>query len=132
MENVGFMANIIENHDEPRGVSRFLPEYAQNEMGKKLLATTSILLRGIPFIFQGQEIGMTNCLRTDISEYNDINTVDQYYVAMTAGFMTGRPWLGVNEKHWKTIFLLTIVTMRKMVRRFWWQVIMVKKRIPLA
>ena len=50
---IGFEANIIENHDEPRGASRYLPEYAQNEMGKKMLATTSILLRGIPFIYQG-------------------------------------------------------------------------------
>ena len=85
MEGIGFKANIIENHDEPRGASRYLPEYAQNEMGKKMLATTSILLRGIPFIYQGQEIGMTNCHRSDISEYDDISTKDQYQVAIEAG-----------------------------------------------
>lgn len=84
-KDVGFMANIIENHDEPRGASRYLPEYAQNEAGKKMLGTTSILLRGIPFIYQGQEIGMTNCRRTDISEYEDINTKDQYQKAIEAG-----------------------------------------------
>ncbi len=84
-QNVGFPANIIENHDEPRGVSRYLPQYAQNEAGKKMLGTVSVLLRGIPFIFQGQEIGMTNCRRTDISEYEDINTIDQYQVALDAG-----------------------------------------------
>lgn len=84
-QNVGFMANIIENHDEPRGASRYLPEYAQNEAGKKMLGTTSILLRGIPFIYQGQEIGMTNCRREDISEYDDINTKDQYQKALEAG-----------------------------------------------
>ena len=84
-EKYGFKANIIENHDEPRGASRYLPEYAQNEMGKKMLATTSILLRGIPFIYQGQEIGMTNCHRNDISEYDDISTKDQYQVAIDAG-----------------------------------------------
>lgn len=85
MENVGFLANIIENHDEPRGASRYLPEHAQNDKGKKMLATTSVLLRGIPFLFQGQEIGMTNCKREHISEYNDINTIDQYQVALEAG-----------------------------------------------
>lgn len=85
MENIGFLANIIENHDEPRGASRYLPEYAQNDAGKKMLATTSILLRGIPFIFQGQEIGMTNCRRDCITEYDDISTVDQYQVALEAG-----------------------------------------------
>ena len=85
MEGIGFKANIIENHDEPRGASRYLPEYAQYEMGKKMLATTSILLRGIPFIYQGQEIGMTNCVRNDISEYDDISTKDQYQAALNAG-----------------------------------------------
>lgn len=85
MEGIGFKANIIENHDEPRGASRYLPEYAQNETGKKMLATTSILLRGIPFIYQGQEIGMTNCHRSDISEYDDISTKDQYQSAIEAG-----------------------------------------------
>ena len=85
VQDVGFLANIIENHDEPRGASRFLPPYAQNETGKKLLATTSLLLRGIPFLYQGQEIGMTNCPMTDISQYEDIHTIDQYQVALRAG-----------------------------------------------
>ncbi len=85
MQGVGFPANIIENHDEPRGASRFLPEYAQNETGKKMLAATSALLYGIPFIYQGQEIGMTNCRRNDISEYDDISTKDQYREALAAG-----------------------------------------------
>ncbi len=86
MLGIGFMANIIENHDEPRGVNRYLPAHALNESGKKMLATTSVLLRGIPFIFQGQEIGMENCVRGDISEYDDISTIDQYNVAIDAGF----------------------------------------------
>ena len=41
-----------------------------------MLATTSLLLYGIPFIYQGQEIGMTNCRKNDISEYDDINTLE--------------------------------------------------------
>lgn len=85
IQKAGFAANIIENHDEPRGASRYLPKHAQNEAGKKMLATTSILLRGIPFVFQGQEIGMTNCVRGDISEYDDISTLDQYQAAIDAG-----------------------------------------------
>lgn len=88
IQGSGFEANIIENHDEPRGVSRFLPDYAQNEKGAKMLATTSLLLYGIPFIYQGQEIGMTNCRRTDISEYDDISTKDQYREALRAGCST--------------------------------------------
>ena len=85
MQNIGFLSNIIENHDEPRGASRYLPPHAQSEMGKKMLATTYMLLRGIPFIYQGQEIGMTNCRRSDISEYDDISSHDQYQVAIQAG-----------------------------------------------
>lgn len=86
VQKAGFEANIIENHDEPRGASRFLPDYAQNEMGKKMLAATSVLLRGIPFIYQGQEIGMVNCKRDRVEEYDDISTHDQYQVALDAGF----------------------------------------------
>ena len=85
VQDIGLLSNIIENHDEPRGASRYLPAHAQNEMGKKMLATTYLLLRGIPFIYQGQEIGMTNCRRGDISEYDDISTRDQYQVALQAG-----------------------------------------------
>lgn len=81
----GFLSNIIENHDEPRGACTYLPKYAQQEAGIKMLGTTSILLRGLPFIYQGQEIGMRNCLMQDISEYDDISTKDQYQVAIEAG-----------------------------------------------
>ncbi len=85
MLDIGFKANIIENHDEPRGASRYLPDHAKNDAGKKMLAATSLLLRGLPFLYQGQEIGMTNCKRNDISEYDDINTIDQYQLALDAG-----------------------------------------------
>lgn len=85
VQNVGFEANIIENHDEPRGVSRFLPDYAQNADGAKMLGTVSILLRGIPFIYQGQEIGMQNARWNSVDEFDDISTKDQYRVAREAG-----------------------------------------------
>lgn len=84
-EKYGFKANIIENHDEPRGASRFLPEYAQNPAGIKMLGTVSVLLRGIPFIYQGQEIGMQNAKWNSIDEYDDISTKDQYKAALAAG-----------------------------------------------
>lgn len=85
VQKCGLEANIIENHDEPRGASRFLPEYAQNPTGIKMLGTVSILLRGIPFIYQGQEIGMRNAVWNSIDEYNDISTIDQYHIARDAG-----------------------------------------------
>lgn len=85
VQNVGFEANIIENHDEPRGVSRFLPDYAQNADGAKMLGTVSVLLRGIPFIYQGQEIGMQNARFNSVDEFDDISTKDQYRMACEAG-----------------------------------------------
>lgn len=85
VQNCGLEANIIENHDEPRGVSRFLPDYAQNPTGTKMLGTISVLLRGIPFIYQGQEIGMQNAVWNTVDEYNDINTIDQYHTARDVG-----------------------------------------------
>lgn len=84
-QDVGFLANIIENHDEPRGVNRYLPDYAQNDAGTKMLGTISVLLRGIPFIYQGQEIGMKNCPMNSIEEYDDISTHGEYKIALEAG-----------------------------------------------
>ena len=84
-QKYGFKANIIENHDEPRGVSRFLPAYAQTPAGTKMLGTVNLLLRGIPFIYQGQEIGMKNAKWNSIDEFDDISTKDQYQIAREAG-----------------------------------------------
>lgn len=84
-QKYGFKANIIENHDEPRGVSRFLPAYAQTPVGTKMLGTVNLLLRGIPFIYQGQEIGMKNAKWNSIDEFDDISTKDQYQIAREAG-----------------------------------------------
>ena len=85
VQKAGLEANIIENHDEPRGVSRFFPESAQNPAGTKMLGTVSVFLRGIPFIYQGQEIGMQNAVWGSIEEYDDISTKDQYHIAREAG-----------------------------------------------
>lgn len=80
-----YFANIIENHDEPRGASRYLPPHARCPEGVKMLGTVSLLLRGIPFLYQGQEIGMTNCRMRDIHEYDDLDTKNQYRNALNAG-----------------------------------------------
>lgn len=96
-QGCGFEANIIENHDEPRGVSRFLPEYAKTPSGAKMLGTVNILLRGIPFIYQGQEIGMQNAVWNSLDEFNNINTIDQYHLAKDAG-LTDKDALKVCEK----------------------------------
>lgn len=87
-KEIGFLANIIENHDEPRGASRYLPVGLSEEeatRGKKLLATIMFSLRGLPFIYQGQEIGMTNNRFKDISIFDDLNTIEEYHTAIEHG-----------------------------------------------
>lgn len=81
----GFLANIIENHDEPRGVSHYISEKPCSEKAKKLLAMTTVMAKGLPFFYQGQEIGMENMPFDSIEEVDDINTLDEYQVALRAG-----------------------------------------------
>lgn len=71
VDGIGFLSNIIENHDEPRGVSRFIPKEDLTDTSKKMLAGIYFLLPGLPFIYQGQEIGMEN-----LDKVNDINDLD--------------------------------------------------------
>ncbi|MDO4323186.1 MAG: alpha-glucosidase [Lachnospiraceae bacterium] len=85
IQDIGFYANVIENHDEPRGVSHYLPEGEVNNTSKKMLATINIMLRGIPFLYQGQELGMENMPFKSIDEIDDINTLDEYKTALDAG-----------------------------------------------
>lgn len=84
-EGIGYLSNIIENHDEPRGVSHYLPSEAQTERGKKLLAAMYFMLKGLPFIYQGQEIGMENMEFSAINEIDDISSQDEYRVCLEAG-----------------------------------------------
>ena len=81
----GFMSNIIENHDEPRGVSRYIPARERSDTSKKALACAYFFLRGIPFIYQGQEIGMENKVFRSVDEVDDVGTLDQYQIALDAG-----------------------------------------------
>jgi len=81
----GFLSNIIENHDEPRGVSRYIPKEDLCPASKKMLAALYFLIRGIPFLYQGQELGMENYPFQSIEEVNDISSLDQYQVALQAG-----------------------------------------------
>lgn len=84
--DIGFLSNIIENHDEPRGVCRYIPEGDLNETSKKALAAVYFFLRGIPFIYQGQEIGMENCPFESIDQLDDISSKDEYKVCRDAGY----------------------------------------------
>ena len=93
---IGFLSNIIENHDQPRGVSRYLPPEGRTPAGKKLLAAMYFMLRGLPFIYQGQELGMENLAAGAIDEVDDINALDEYRVARAAGCTESQAMAAVN------------------------------------
>ena len=83
--DMGMVSNIIENHDEPRGACYYIQPQDRCTDAKKLLAGVYFMLRGLPFIYQGQEIGMENLDFHTIDEIDDISTLDEYKVARKAG-----------------------------------------------
>ena len=85
VNDLAFEANIIENHDQTRGVSYFIPEEDYSYESVTALATVMLLLKGIPFIYQGQEIGMRNCRFESADDYEDISTLEQYKQAIAKG-----------------------------------------------
>ena len=62
-----------------------MPEGDQNPTSKKMLAALYFLVKGLPWIYQGQEIGMENTIFHSIDEVDDISTIDNYKVALKAG-----------------------------------------------
>ncbi len=83
--DIGFLSNIIENHDGPRGASHYIPQGDCCDESKKMLAALNFMLRGIPFIYQGQELGMENLPVTSIDQVDDISARNEYQVALEAG-----------------------------------------------
>ncbi|MBQ3029928.1 MAG: alpha-glucosidase [Agathobacter sp.] len=128
LEGKGWNMLYIENHDHPRMVSRYGSEKFREESAK-MLAVSYLFLKGTPFIYQGQEIGMSNWYPSDPEMYEDVQTRWQYFNVATkkspekrlerlwhgsrdsartpvqwdntenAGFTTGTPWFYVNENY---------------------------------
>ena len=128
LEGRGWNMLYIENHDHPRMVSRYGSEEFRAESAK-MLAASYLFLSGTPFIYQGQEIGMSNWYPSDPSMYEDVQTRWQYENVATnkspqkrlqrlwhgsrdsartpvqwdntenAGFTTGTPWFYVNDNY---------------------------------
>lgn len=96
-QKYGWGAPFFENHDLPRSLNKFFGEKA-NETNAKLLANVFFFLRGTPFIYQGQEIGMDNFVRNDISEFDDIASKDQYQRALGEGFSSEEALYFVNKR----------------------------------
>ena len=96
-QKYGWGAPFLENHDLPRSLDKFFGEKA-NETNAKLLGNVFFFLRGTPFIYQGQEIGMNNFVRNDISEFDDIASKDQYQRALGEKFSPEKALYFVNKR----------------------------------
>ena len=128
LDGKGWNMLYIENHDHPRMVSRYGSEKFREESAK-MLAVSYLFLKGTPFIYQGQEIGMSNWYPSDPLMYEDVQTRWQYFNVATkkspekrlkrlwdgsrdssrtpvqwdssdnAGFSSCKPWFYVNENY---------------------------------
>ena len=124
----GWNCLYLENHDHARVISRYGSERFRSESGKAL-AAAYLFQQGTPFVYQGQEIGMTNIRLDSIEQYEDVQTVNQYRNSFTrmseekrmrriwhasresartpmqwsdephAGFTEGTPWFYVNQNY---------------------------------
>lgn len=85
LEGRGWNALFIENHDQPRRVSSWGNDQEYWKESAKMLGALYFLMKGTPFIYQGQEIGMTNVKFPNISDYNDVGMINYYKVEAAKG-----------------------------------------------
>ncbi|MCY8907897.1 alpha-glucosidase [Bacillus atrophaeus] len=97
LEGVGWNALFMENHDQPRSVSAWGDDQTYVTESAKALAAMYFLMKGTPFIYQGQEIGMTNVAFPSIEDYDDV-AMKRLYDIETA---KGVPHKEVMKVIWK-------------------------------
>jgi oligo-1,6-glucosidase len=85
LEGRGWNTSYLENHDQPRSVSRFGNDQQYHKESAKMLATFYMLLQATPYIYQGQEIGMTNVKFDVIDDYKDVEILNLYYESIKDG-----------------------------------------------
>ena len=78
LDGKGWNSNYLNNHDQARQVSRFGNDGPYRVQSAKMLGTFLHLLQGTPYIYQGEEIGMTNVAFESIADYNDIEIKNFY------------------------------------------------------
>lgn len=81
----GWNAVFWCNHDQPRAVSRFGEDGALRKVSAKMLGACIHLMRGTPYIYQGEEIGMTNAGYKSIDEYRDVESLNYYKILRAEG-----------------------------------------------
>ena len=85
LEDIGWNSLYWNNHDQPRIVSRWGNDGMYRVQSAKALGTILHLMRGTPYVYQGEELGMTNCYFTDLEQYQDIESVNWAADAIAEG-----------------------------------------------
>ena len=94
----GWNTVYFGNHDNARMLSRFGDTGIFHKESAKMLATILLTLRGTPYLFQGDEIGMYNCVFEDISEFNDVQVLNAYKTLVESGNYSSKQFLKVSNK----------------------------------
>lgn len=97
-EGHGWNALFWNCHDQPRSVSRFGDDKKYRELSAKMLATTIHFMRGTPYIYQGEEIGMTNHYFTDIDQYQDVESINAFHILKNKGMSEKEIYQILQEK----------------------------------
>ena len=95
----GYLGNVLENHDQPRVLSKLISNAAyRTETAAKTLATMYYFLPGVPVIYQGQELGMKNFNRESIDDFNDVSSINNYEMALQGGLTEAEALDVINKK----------------------------------
>jgi len=124
-----WMTLFYDNHDNPRMISKVNPDPGYREVLGKLLAMIQLTLKGTPFLFQGQELGMVNVAFTAIDQFRDVESINMYHASLPelghdgafrkllagsrdhartpvqwnrdphAGFSSAEPWIYMDEDY---------------------------------
>ncbi|PHU39079.1 alpha,alpha-phosphotrehalase [Pseudobutyrivibrio ruminis] len=97
-KNGGWNAVFWTNHDQPRTISRFGNEEKYWKESGKLFAGIIHFMRGTPYIYQGEEIGMLNTHFTDISQYRDVESLNYFKILQEEGKSSDEALAIINER----------------------------------
>ena len=89
LEDIAWNSLFWENHDQPRSVSRYADDSAKyHDVSAKMLATCIHMMQGTPYVYQGEELGMTNAYFTELKDYRDIESIQYFHEYTEAGIYT--------------------------------------------
>jgi oligo-1,6-glucosidase len=98
LERKGWNSLYFNNHDQPRSVSRFGNDKEYRVESAKMLATLLHMMKGTPYVYQGEELGMTNIRFDSINEYRDIEIINFYREQKEEGVPEGKIMESIYEK----------------------------------